>query len=170
MIPAIDTDTEAGVPCPLYAAGTGPIWTSRETFEKFIEDQESDADAVRLKSQGIIATPAALRDHIFGLFCGEHALPRILLGSNNVIRSSADGAFEFIYSNYHRDEIIPADFDPRRVQLCLVDRLGIGGPTEWRWRTYAYGMPGGLATTHWLLPSELPRLRALIREYFPELN
>jgi len=144
-----------------------PMWTSRETFEKALDfEEERTEDAAFFDSAGMCSTPPSTRDHVFGLFCGEHALPCPRWGDYNSMRAGANGSIGFRYQNYTSFINVPAGINPRSVGLVLVDKVG----TEWRWRSFAFGMPAGIIPMHWFLPSQLPELRALIREYFPELN
>ncbi len=161
-----DDDTD-----PLYKAGQ-PMWTSRETFDKLVDQEEAGTDAAFFDNEGMCVTPPWTRAHIFGLFKGEHALPVPMWDSYSTIFVMAFGGFEVHYYNYEGFSHIPAGVNPTSITLLILDnQTATADCVERQWRTFAHrGNPMSMVTADWTLPSQLPELRALIREYFPELN
>jgi len=157
--PTLAGDDDADL---LYCEGA-PFWTTRELFEKFMDEQDQDSSAA---FEYAFSTPAATRDHFFSLF-GDGGLAVPIYGQHDAIFVSMSGGVELHLSNHPAGSPVPAGVKPYDITLMLLDRRNTEDRTEFNWRTFSFnGTPFSMVTEDWILPAQLGELCAMLQGRF----
>lgn len=162
----IDIDAEGDVQYPPLWRNGEPFWTTRESFEKFMDQEDRNSTET---FEWMFSTPQSIRAHVFSLFGdgGDSSrLPCPIHGTNDDVFARMNETIELHYSNHAAGSPAPDGQRPYDIDLVLLraDRHNFASPAGYRWRTFSsIGPAFSMITEEWLLPSQLPGLCAMLR-------